>query len=348
MGVLRFILALLVVICHLSGHFGAMGGPVAVFSFYVISGYLITTILRTTYSNGFGGLVAFGVNRFLRLYPAYWSIAAFSLTTIYFWPHIASKLNGALNLPSSHIDALAQVLILGLHKIFYLNQTRFVPTAWSLNIELVYYSAIALLLGRNRWIGLTWWIASAALAIHYLAEGDAHDAYFTIWGPSICFATGSLVSHFVRHVPDFKGDSAKIVAIGAIVATAFVQDVFPATPSFALLYAAPPLTVGAILVTRSRWKSPWVQVLDGWLADLSYPIFLSHWPVAVVVASLGIVAPRLSIALLVTSLPAIILFSVLVNGFIEKPVRGVRVLVRNKARDRTLALPGASFSPVGE
>ena len=96
----RFILAVLVVQAHLL----ADGLPglawQAVFSFYVLSGFLMTLVLNEVYGFGVHGFVRFFTNRILRLYPAYYALL---LVTILFIVYVspANQLNGALSLPQT-------------------------------------------------------------------------------------------------------------------------------------------------------------------------------------------------------------------------------------------------------
>ena len=68
LGVIRFFLASCVIYFHLANQTPDLG-LYAVNCFYVISGYLITLILHSTYNFE---LSRFALNRFLRLYPTYW------------------------------------------------------------------------------------------------------------------------------------------------------------------------------------------------------------------------------------------------------------------------------------
>ena len=334
MGAFRAFLATLVVIEHLAGGFGSDAGTVAVFSFYVLSGYLITTIVCTTYANGFRGLCAFAVNRFLRLYPTYWFVALVSLAIVIALPREAQLLNPVLTLPGSRIDALAQVTIVGLHKIFYLNPSRLVPTAWSLNVELVYYCLIATVLGRWRSIATLWWGASLALALRSAWSDDFHSAYFTLWGPSICFSTGAVTFHYAHLIKVAgAGVSLRMVAFLVLGVIAFAPELGATISQVTLIYAAIPATVFAIAVLDTRWPFPRFRRLDVWFADISYPLFLSHWPVAVAVGAL-LAGSALSPTLLLVSLPAAFVFSALVTRFVEGPIRALRNVVRRSAVSR--------------
>src|SRR5574340_1067478 len=84
MGILRFILALTVIIAHSEPLYGFVfiEKVMAVQSFYIISGFYMAFILNEKYV-GPGSYRIFITNRILRLYPAYWCILG--LTVIGFF-----------------------------------------------------------------------------------------------------------------------------------------------------------------------------------------------------------------------------------------------------------------------
>ena len=81
--VYRFILALCVVQGHLVGR--GESAPwlawQAVFSFYVLSGFLMSLILNQDYGFTASGLARFAFNRWLRLFPVYYAVIG--LTALY-------------------------------------------------------------------------------------------------------------------------------------------------------------------------------------------------------------------------------------------------------------------------
>jgi peptidoglycan/LPS O-acetylase OafA/YrhL len=100
--VYRFILAICVVQGHLLGP--KAGAPwlawQAVFSFYVLSGFLMSLVLNQNYGFTSGGLVRFAVNRWLRLFPVYYAVIG--LTAFYIMlVGPLNQLNNAITLPST-------------------------------------------------------------------------------------------------------------------------------------------------------------------------------------------------------------------------------------------------------
>src|SRR5437588_13032370 len=83
-GILRFLLAYLVVLSHLVGsdylaHFGFY----AVRGFFVVSGFVITAALNEVYGFHAG---RFWANRLLRLLPTYYLVCLLTLTLLAFVP----------------------------------------------------------------------------------------------------------------------------------------------------------------------------------------------------------------------------------------------------------------------
>ncbi|HEY4371490.1 MAG TPA: acyltransferase [Burkholderiales bacterium] len=195
MGVLRLLLALLVVYAHCVYPFGRIGVSAdnAVEIFYMISGFYMTLVLRDKYAvPGGEGLRAFYINRALRLFPAYLLVAGVTLLLCLFgarlfgWApqpaHYVAQWHaeGVLDAPKLVWLGLTQISMLGLESFNFFNLTRhgdltlitgtgpsmfqswrllLVPQAWSLSVELYFYMVAPFLVTR----GLKW-IITVALA----------------------------------------------------------------------------------------------------------------------------------------------------------------------------------------
>ena len=104
MGILRFILAITVVIAHSSSVFGCnfVGAQIAVQAFYIISGFYMALILNEKYVGVNGSYKLFISNRFLRLYPIYWTVL---LLTIAMSIAVTIHSNGTENIHDYNIIA---------------------------------------------------------------------------------------------------------------------------------------------------------------------------------------------------------------------------------------------------
>ena len=76
MGILRYLLAITVVIAHSKALLGLtfVGSEIAVQAFYIISGFYMTLVLNEKYTGVNSSYFLFIKNRFLRLYPFYWLV----------------------------------------------------------------------------------------------------------------------------------------------------------------------------------------------------------------------------------------------------------------------------------
>jgi len=86
MGLIRFMLAISVVIAHTSDlfGFGFVGGEMAVKIFFMISGFYMALILNEKYIGANSSYWLFLKNRLLRLYPLYFLVLFLTLIITYF------------------------------------------------------------------------------------------------------------------------------------------------------------------------------------------------------------------------------------------------------------------------
>jgi peptidoglycan/LPS O-acetylase OafA/YrhL len=211
MGILRFILAIAVVIAHSSPIFGYtfVGGMVAVQTFYIISGFYMSLILNEKYL-GKGSYKLFLSNRLLRLYPIYWII----IGLIILFSIMVAIITGGNNLgpisgygindyfariKSMHISTLIFMVftnlfmffqdivmflkinmatgMLAFTKNFYeteqpLYHFLLVPQAWTMGVELMFYVIAPFLFRRNKKVIYTLVFFSIALRILLIYKFD--------------------------------------------------------------------------------------------------------------------------------------------------------------------------------
>jgi peptidoglycan/LPS O-acetylase OafA/YrhL len=301
---LRCIAVVLVILFH-AGVTSMPGGYVGVDVFFVISGFLITgTIVRDLDHGGFS-LSGFYANRARRLLPAaFVTIAATCLVTY-------------LVLPGSRFasigrDALASAFYfvnwrLSRQSVDYLSQNQ-APSPfqhfWSLAVEEQFYILWPLLLiiaaaigqrfGRRR---IAFLIALAAVFVPSLAysisytSSDAAQAYFVtptrMWelalggGIALAATVIAIVPKTVAAVLGWAGLAAIMYA-----ATQFAgASLFPG--SAALL---PTIGAAAVLATGQRGGRLGPALLLHlppltFVGDISYSLYLWHWPLIVFAAS---------------------------------------------------------------
>lgn len=346
---LRAVAVLLVVVYHL---FPALpAGFLGVDVFFVISGFLITTLLlRERDAHGRIGLVDFWRRRARRLLPAIgvvvlvtaslaWMVGGDILvglggqllgatTFSYNWVAVAngsSYFGGGLD--SSAPELLRNLWSLAVEEQFYL--------LWPLLLPLV------LRLRRGRVPVAVGLAAASVLAAVLLAGSGATRVYYGTDTHAFGLLLGVALA-FLRPAERRSGVPAVVggAAIAGVVALAFVTpgdgiETFPG-----LLVAASVLTVVAI-AAAVRAGSRLGRALDvaplRWIGERSFGIYLWHWPLVVILTvattrSSPDVAVPVEVALLTLALTLVA--AEVSFRFVEQPVRrlGFRASLRSVGR----------------
>ncbi len=297
--VLRLAFAAVVLVTHTtelsSGWQPAVGATdvsaLAVDGFFVLSGFLITASwLRL------GSLPRFAWHRALRLLPAFW--VCLVVTALVVAP-LVSVLNGGS--ATAVFTAPGSALTYVLHNAaLYMAQFGVggVPASapgdgvingslWTLFYEALCYLAVAALgvLGLLR--SRTWLVLAGVLALQLATTAEATTGVGVVPGDLLqrlllMFALGALGFLFARRVPTHP--ALLVAAALSVLAGMLWFDDYRAVgaPGFALL----------VLVAAARL--PWRPRLRH---DLSYGVYIWHWPVAVVLLSTPLAAAPLAVQL---------------------------------------------------
>lgn len=350
LGTLRFVLAALVVVAHLWQK-PYWVGSYAVFVFYMISGYLMTLVMTRKYGYSGDGVLRFCLNRMLRIYPAYYLAAALSAALImYAGQDFATAVNKALYLPEEHAELFGNLALVSLSPT---TGSRLVPPAWALGVELCFYLLIAAGLGRSRRVAAWWAAVSVAVTVGMLVAGaDYGTRYFSLPAASLPFSLGALLLHYREEI----AARLRVVSLGAacglylgalalpaafwLAHGGFAGPFHPQNLFFYLNLAAGFVLLAKLIETR---RLPLIS--RGWdarLGDLSYPIYLLHWPVGLFVAYALFGSPEKNLALLAVSAPLLLLVSYAVNRWVEAPIETLRqVLARERPAPARAAADGS-------
>ena len=336
-GLYRFLLAATVVVHHLAKDYAYYAGNFAVLAFYALSAYLISGALSTNYGRTFADLKRFATNRFLRLMPAYWAILAIAIYGVLTFPAAMEATNPSMRDPGEITlfglpdGWIRQFTMVGLQtppaELF---PVRLIPPAWSTSIEFVFYfllAASAFLNNRQfRWVVL----ATVTLGFACAMTGQWRWSYTSLAGVSILFAAGSLVwRHRDAVEAAFVAKPYLPVAVLALfLIIAFMPEMTDRARVEPYLvwgqYAAAPLV--ALLAHASVTAAKLLpKKLDSWLADMSYPVFLSHYPIAGIVRGMGYSGSDW----LVFSMLGTLFVSALVVLLVEHPLQGLRRKIRS-------------------
>lgn len=296
---LRAIAVLSVVLFHIWPDL-VPGGYVGVDVFFVISGYLITSMLfRELQSEGSISLLRFYERRVRRLLPA----ATFVL--------LAILVAMPLLLPASRwVETAAGVVASALYvenwrlawlAVDYLGAEN-VPSPvqhyWSLSVEEQFYivwpllmmgaGALAAKIGRLRTAVLASMaaiIAASFISSVWITARSSETAYFVTHTRMWELGVGAMLALAV--LPDFSLRTREMMRLGglaAIVTACFAFSTKTAFPGYAALLP----TLGCALIIAAGSKSGRVSVQRllelppaQYLGDISYSVYLWHWPIII-------------------------------------------------------------------
>jgi peptidoglycan/LPS O-acetylase OafA/YrhL len=361
---LRAVAVVLVVLDHLDVP-GFQGGFIGVDVFFVISGYLITSLLAAEYAkraeahggHGSISIPSFYLRRARRILPA-------ALTVILAVVVASRLLLNPLRDQQVQHDALwtlffgANINCIGQATDYF---AQFVAPSpfqhyWSLAVEEQFYlvwPALFLLVTRRNGLSLfgvvvrwrprlvfaigTLGIASLAWSIVATADEPA-SAYFSTFTRVWELALGALIGVSASHATQFRHSLAAFLSFGGaallLIACALIDTSTPFPGSAALL----PTLATALLILAGLTAKPSLPNRAlcltplRFLGRISYSVYLWHWPLIVFAAALCPTASKeLSTRFVIFVLT--IVLSILSFYLVEQPGRGVS-LPRKDARLR--------------
>jgi peptidoglycan/LPS O-acetylase OafA/YrhL len=347
---LRAVAVLLVVLSH-AGVTAVAGGYVGVDVFFVISGFLITTLLvRELATTGRISLTRFYARRAVRLLPASTLVVAVTLLGSWLWlsPVRIAEYAG---------DALASAGYAVNIRLAVAGTDYFADSApspfqhfWSLAVEEQFYLAWPLLIlgtfairRRRRLLafGLTaLTVASLGYSAYELGRA-APWAYFGLPSRAWELGAGALVALGAARLTRLPRWAAPVLGWGglaAVLGAAFGYDDATAFPGFAAL---PPVLGAAGIVAAGCATTGGVGRLLGraplqFVGRISYGWYLWHWPVLVIVpAALG---RELGLGGRLLACAGALLLAYATYRLLENPLRHRRALTARPVRGLGLGL----------
>lgn len=283
MGYFRFILALAVSANHLWVIGGI--GRYAVFAFYILSGYLMTTIIKNRYGTELAGLKKYAINRFLRIYPIYFIALAISMTFILILGSSGiSMIDKNLSMPNGPLGWFMNITLLGLD---FNVLERTIPPSWTLFVEVFYYALIPLAV-RAGGKFILWWVGVSIIyhlyfmLTHHGAMYGWNSRYGTVMAGSLGFSIGCMLRHYPmtwmhkRWV--FISSLAFLTACYAVTAYWFMGapskwqlDVMSTVIFYVSMVLSSIVIVNLFEIRQGR--------IGNLLGDFSYSFYLLHLPV---------------------------------------------------------------------
>jgi peptidoglycan/LPS O-acetylase OafA/YrhL len=352
MGLLRFLLALSVLLVHSRTSVQLVDGQIAVQSFYIISGFYMSLILNEKYVKQNNSYKLFITNRFLRIFPLYWvilTIVVIISIAYHFHSNEQGHSGGVMAYYYSYtknMNAFSFIFIvftniflfcqdiimfLGLDitsgKLFFtanfrntnpqLHKFLFIPQAWTIGVELLFYVVAPFLVRRNIKVVLGIILISVILRVVLYSNGLQNDPWSYRFFPTeiALFLLGN-VSYFI-----YKKIETKNINI-VLLKAAFIFILL-----LTLLYNYLPIAERQLFYIISFFLLlPFIFQLtkkvkkDRYIGELSYPIYISHMLIIMMTHRFFLKNPYLGWFDIIST----IALSILLNEFVSKRIENIR------------------------
>ncbi len=353
MGIIRLLLALFVIVAHSENFFGFsfLGGQTAVELFFIISGFYMTMVLNEKYV-GKGSYLPFIQNRFLKIYPIYWSILfltliAFLILLLYFHNDEGFRFyvdhyrfldaTTLLFIVFTNLFIFAQdiIMFLGVDSSGTLilsdnfaetnpklYQSLFVPQAWTLALELTFYVIAPFIVRRKIWIiSLLICISLFVRFFMYYELGFTNDPWthrFFISELSL-FLFGTLAYRLAEVLIIKNKLILYTIFVFTLIHLVFYEYIYDDLSLLNnwYLYISFSLSVAYVFQLFKDSK------IDSFIGEFSYPIYLSH---VAIIGAMNALLRKFELLEYLSELTFLvsILFSFLLISIIVRPVEKVR------------------------
>jgi peptidoglycan/LPS O-acetylase OafA/YrhL len=331
---LRALAALLVTLFHAKW---ISGGFIGVDIFYVISGFLITGLLvREIDRTGTINFKEFYSRRFKRLLPT--SFFVLAITAIVSWLVIPGTMRASLGRDVIGASLYVSNYLFAWWQADYQNLDA-TPSPvihyWSLAVEEQFYLVWPLLILlffmlarylKNR-LAITYSIAFVTIISFffsiYQTETSPIWAFYSL--PTRAWELG--LGALLVLVPPIKTKKyVGLIGFILIVISAFIFDESTAFPG--INAALPVIGTVLLIATINSWPPFLNDVANSrlfqWLGEISYPLYLWHWPLLVLPSTY--LARPLSVFERLIAIIATIVFADLTHRFVEEPYRHKKIL----------------------
>ncbi|MBG0566181.1 acyltransferase family protein [Actinoplanes aureus] len=337
---MRAIAVMLVVLSH-AGLTGLAGGYVGVDVFFVISGFLITTLLLNEVARtGTVSLAGFYARRAIRLLPASALVLVATVAGAWFW--LPSTRFNSISLDALYATFYGINWRLASEGVDYLNADA-APSPlqhfWSLAVEEQFYLVWPLLMlvftltwtkrkkgGKAPLAAALFVITAASLAVSVTqTETSAPWAYFGAHTRAWELAVGALVAIGASRLAGLPAMLATALTWGglaAVVASAVIYD--EQTPFPGTAAALPVLGAAAIIAAGGAAPRGGASVLlrtkpFQLIGRYSYSFYLWHWPVLMIGPAALDVEPSIEVNLALAA--GSLVLAVVSYHVVENPVR---------------------------
>jgi peptidoglycan/LPS O-acetylase OafA/YrhL len=315
------------------------GGFVGVDVFFVISGFLITSIILREMREGSFSFLNFYARRIRRIFPAL--VVTFIITAVLGWFLLVADEYSALGSEMTYGAAFLANINYYMSTGYFDrgDDSKYLLHLWSLAVEEQYYLLWPLILYVLHRLKIS--ISMSLIILCALSFGanlyaTSKDMSLAFYMPFTRFwelMVGALLVNFrlpqqlltVRH----SKMVGTVISASGLVCILIAFFAFDRTSVFPGWRAAVPV-VGAALVIASPESAVFNRILANRmmvaLGLVSYPIYLLHWPLLTFAKTVAILKPGTSVRL--TVLAASLFGAIAIYRFVELPLRQVKNLHR--------------------
>lgn len=288
---LRAVAVISVILCHAKLPYFS-GGYIGVDVFFVISGYLITSIIYNDLEKNKFSFINFYERRARRILPALFILILATLPFAYYWM-LPDELK---NFGESVVATIlfSNNVLLSMTSGYWDLSSQFKPLlhTWSLGVEEQYYLAFPVLLvvwhklfGNKSILIELLILIVGSIIFSILFRDSPHGAnYYMLPSRAWELLIGSFVSFYIRYESDLiKGKSILnlISLLGLVLILGSVRYFDASTPTPGLWTLLP--TIGSALIILYAVEGTLVnRVLSVrpvvFLGKISYSAYLWHWP----------------------------------------------------------------------
>lgn len=321
-------IAVLLVLAHHARVPLIHGGYLGVDIFFVLSGFLITTLVAREIRAGSFSFSGFYWRRAWRLLPAAYAtlaicigVAPFLLTNhemrefvAQVWGAVTFTANFVLWQQTGYFERAAELKLL-LH-------------VWSLSIEEQYYfvlPALLFFLRPSKWLAAAVFLTVCSLALCIFVTYESPAAAF-YWLPTRAWemGLGSVAAMLAPRLNavSFRGKQhVGLLGLLAVAALALfpLSKVHPGIDAFIACVA----TVGLVLLPTVWLERGPAARVAAWVGDRSYSLYLVHWPIFALLHTANAGGGGVAWPIRVVAMFASVLIAWLIHRYVEQRFRGV-------------------------
>lgn len=352
--------AIIPVVFYHAGISFISGGFVGVDVFFVISGYLITTILIEDFENNRFSILTFYERRARRLLPAL--ILMLLLVSIVSW---------LILLPDDMREVYQQIV----SNSFFLSNIHYTLTwdyfeswklppvllnTWSLAVEEQFYLfmpvILLLLQHKAKSIVLTFSILAliSILFMVWMASVSVKANYYLLPSRFWELSAGVLIAYFIKFKPDLimslRDNTSAWIHIMMFFTLLTTFFTFTEQTPYPSLWTLVPVTLTAFMLLLADTRSPISAILTNkyliYIGKISYPLYLIHFPVIIFLrTTLEPLFQQWQVTVL--SLVLTIFLSALTYHYVEQPIRKKKILKSRRHVFNIVTFSAILFSSLG-